>query len=330
MMLIFFVKLENRTAQLDIDDNLNPIISLNVNNSKEKIKLWFNKRDGLYYFFLPSFVSDNKIYCDELKDYITLEGKTLSRGSSFQWDEDKVYHLSCGQKDFQIVFMKSSNIPTVFVGTESKSMEYLNADKERIETGNITVIQQSKNIEYKGELKKISARGNSTFDYKDKKAYSFSLSDGFPLCGMDAGKKWNLLAMYYEYDKIHTKLVYDMAEILEMEYNIDCTWVDLYCNGEYQGLYLLTEAVSVAEGRVEILDQEKTEGVIEDISGGYLLEKDIQVHLEEEGNGFITEQSGYPFIIKSPNPASKQQTDYISSYIQNIENLLLAGDKEYK
>ena len=327
---IFLLQIENRIVQFVVDDSSMPVLSLKVNDSEELLEPWFNKREGRYYFFLPSFVSDNRVYCDYLKEDAVLEGEKLSKGKSFRWEQDKVYTLLCGDEEYKVVFMKSANIPALFVETESGTMEHLNADKELVETGSISVVQETNNVEYQGKLKKISARGNSTFDNKDKKAYSFTLNNSYPLCGMDAGKKWNLLALYLEYDKIHTKMVYDIADVLGMEYNIDCTWVDLYCNGEYQGLYLLTEAVTVGEGRVDIYDLEKAGTDNMNISGGYLIEKDVESHLEKEGNGFITQQCNYPFVVKNPEPATEEQMNYISSYIQNIENMLVADDKEYK
>lgn len=326
----FLINSEKQVAYLSVNENMQLVLLLKTNEEKELLKPWFNKRDGLYYFFLPSFVGNNRVRCDNINADIFLEGERLLKGRSFQWEKGKVYNLICGENEYKIVFMKSANVPALFVETESGTMANLNADKELVETGSVSLIKETRNVEYRGALKKISARGNSTFDNKDKKAYSFTLNDSYPLCGMDAGKKWNLLAMYFEYDKIHTKLVYDMAKTLDMEYNIDCTWVDLYCNGEYQGLYLLTEAVTVGEGRVDIRNQEKTESNNGDISGGYLMEKDVMVHLEEEGNGFVTEKLEYPFILKNPIPASEEQMNYVKSYIQYIEDLLVAGDKEYK
>lgn len=337
-LLIFFslfgvllYSVQNRTVQLEMDESAKPVLCLKANNAIKELKPWFNKREGIYYFFLPSFVTDYKIFGDRLKkNDITINGESISGWNSFCWESEKIYTMSCNGQKYEIVFIKSSNIPSLFVETESGSMEAINTDKEYAEAGKIALINAAKNVEYQGNLKKFSARGNSTFDDKDKKAYSFTLNDSYPLCEMDAGKKWNLLALYFEYDKIHTKLVYDMADALGMEYNIDCTWVDLYCNGEYQGLYLLTEAVTVGKGRVEIHDLEKERGAESNISGGYLLEKDVEVHLEQEGNGFVTEQCNYPFIVKSPDFATEQELDYIKTYMQTIENLLVLGDKKYK
>ena len=39
--------------------------------------------------------------------------------------------------------LKSANIPALFVETESGTMEHLNADKELVETGSISVVQDS-------------------------------------------------------------------------------------------------------------------------------------------------------------------------------------------
>lgn len=330
VLVIVLLRINNRTVQLKIDEKSELTLSLKINDEEEIIKPWFNKRDGLYYFFLPSCVSDNKVYCDYLEGEVFLNDKLLSKGKCFQWEVDDVYRMCLNEQEYEVVFMKSANVPAIFIETESGTMEHLNEDKAVIETGKVSVINQTKNIEYQGKLEKISARGNSTFDDKDKKAYSFTLNKSYPLCGLDAGKKWNLLAMFLEYDKIHTKLVYDMVDVLGMEYDIDCTWIDLYCNGEYQGMYLLTEAVTVGNGRVDIRDMDKDGEDTKNIMGGYLLEKDVQVHLDKEGNGFVTEQLGYPFIIKKPTLATEEQMNYIKSYIQNIENLFVAGDVGFK
>lgn len=330
VFILLLLGVEKRTAQFKTEGNACPVISLKVNSSEEIVKPWFNKRDGVYYYFLPSCVSEHKIYTDSLKEELVIDGEKFSEWGAFLWETGNIYEMEYQGKRYETVFMKSSNIPALFMETESGTLEHLKADKDVIEKGEISVVQENGNVEYQGEAKKVSARGNTTFDDVDKKAYSFTLNKSYPLCGMDAGKKWNLLAMYFEYDKIHTKLVYDLVDALGMEYGIDCTWVDLYCNGEYQGLYLLSEAVTVGNGRVDIQEMEPGREDASATNGGFLIERDIEDRLEEDENVFLTEQLQYPFVIKEPKPASVVQTEYIKSYIQKIENLLVAGDKQYK
>ena len=326
----FIFSRQNRTVQFRIDDNNMPVLSLKANDSNELLYPWFNESNGLYYFFLPSFVDDNRIYFDRISNKsVSIDGLPFDVWNVFEWEDETPYSIYCETQEYNVVFMKSANIPALFIETESGNMEYLNTDKLNEETGNICLINATKNVEYQGNLKRISGRGNSTFS-TSKKAYSFTLNDSYALCGLDAGKKWNLLAMYYEYDKIHTKLVYDMAEFLNMEYTPDCTWVDLYCNGSYQGLYLLTEAVTVGEGRIEIHDLDKESDETSNISGGYLIEREGADRLEETEASFTTDLCNYLFTLKSPELPSDAELNYIKNYVQNIENLILSGNENYK
>ena len=326
----FIFSWQNRTVQFQTDENNMPFLSLKANGNIETLHPWLDEKSGIYYFFLPSFVNDNHIYFDSLKDTsVSVDGLPFSKWSRFDWEADTPYTIYCDEQEYQVIFMKSANLPSLFLETESGSMDYLNADKANAETGSVCLINQAKNVDYQGKLKRVSGRGNSTFS-TNKKAYSFTLSDSYPLCGLDAGKKWNLLAMYYEYDKIHTKLVYDMAEYLDMEYTPGCTWVDLYCNGEYQGLYLLTEAITVGDGRVEIHDLDKESDANTNISGGYLIEREGTDRLDGSEISFTTDVCNYLFTLKSPELPSDAELDYIKNYVQNIENLIVAKDESYK
>ncbi len=323
----------NRNVQLHTDENHSLVLSLKANDGNRILYPWFDESSGITYFFLPSFVQDNRIYCDYLKDeLLTIDGDFLSKRTGFTWEPETSYSIECDGQEYDVVFMKSANLPSLFLETESGSMEAVNADKEYEEPGSVSLVNTTGNAEYQGKLKRISARGNSTFA-TDKKAYTFTLDKASPLCGLEAGKKWNLLALYYEYDKIHTKLIYEMADYLGLEYTPGCTWVDLYCNGEYQGLYLLTEAVTVADGRVEIHDLDKENEKSENpanISGGYLIEREETERLEPAEAYFTTTLCGYNFALKSPKTPTDEELDYISSYIQNIENMLVEGDTGYK
>lgn len=309
---------QNRNVQFETDENGTLVLALTADGSEELLYPWVDANTGITYFFLPSFVRDNQIYSDNMeKDSIWVDGECLSQWRSFKWEEQTSYSVSCNGQDYQVCFMRSGNLPTLFLETDSGDMNYLNADKKNEEAGEIHLIKPSGNVEYQGRLKKISARGNSTFA-EDKKPYTFTLDKAYPLCGLDSGKKWNLLAMHYEDNKIQSKIVYDMAEYLGMEYTPGSTWVDLYCNGSYQGLYLLTEAITVGEGRVEISD------------GGYLIERDLVECLEPDEVAFTTDVCDYNFVINTPKIPTPEEYSEIKSFVQNIENLLVSGDTDYK
>ena len=330
---VFLVQIQNRDMQFMMDADRGLVITLKTGKDEEFLYPWFDETTGLTYFFLPSFVQDNRIYCDRIKkEAMEIDGKSVSGWKSFEWEEQTVYSISYDGMDYDVVFMKSANLPSLFIETDSGSMDYLNADKENEEAGEINLIMASGSVEYQGRLKKVSGRGNSTFATA-KKPYTFTLEEAYPLCGLDMGKKWNLLALHYEENKMQSKLIYDMAAYLGMEYTPGSTWVDLYCNGNYQGLYLLTEAITVGDGRVEIYDLEKeNERTIKpsNISGGYLLERDVTESLEPTEVYFTTDICNYNFVINTPKVPTEEEYSYIKDFVQNIENLLVSGDTGYK
>lgn len=329
----FIFSVQNRNVQFKIMDGHTLVLYLKTNDGDEILYPWVDEPSGVLYFFMPSFANKDKIYCDYINEgELTINEKELSGNDRFEWKSQTPYSVTLNNQNYEVVFMKSENLPSLFLVTESGNMDRLNADKSHEETGSIQLIQTSGNIEYQGTLEKVSARGNSTFA-TDKKAYTFTLNKKSTLCGLDAGKKWNLLALHYENNKMQSKLIYDMANYIGLEYTPGSTWVDLYCNGKYQGLYLLTEAITVGEGRVNIYDlgkEHENNSYPSDVSGGYLLEREVTESLEPLEVYFTTERCNYNFVLKSPKFPTRREFNFIKEYTQNIENLLTSGDASYK
>lgn len=330
---------------------------LMTNHRQQRIRSWYDETDDRYYFFLPAYCKTRDIRFNEIEEDkdVALNGAPIRPGSKFKWQEKTVYLLEIQAEnavaDYDIIFVQSENLPAVFVRTESGYMSYIYLDKENEEKGSIDIITADGNMEYSGKLSKISGRGNSTWG-RLKKPYSIKLQEKKPLLGMDAGDKWNLLAGWNEGARMNEKVAFDIAELLGLDYSPQCTWVDLYLNGEYTGIYLLAESVSVGEGRLDINDLEKQNKAynpnIEEadtfkengmkgyiinnggnISGGYLFERDLPDYWEPENAGFI-DSDGNTFTIKSPQHASREQVEYLSRYVQNIGDMLNEGNIEYR
>lgn len=347
----------NQKLQLELDKDNSISVLLTSNHMQQRIYPWYNETDDGYYFFIPAYCKKQDIRFDQENESITvlLNGAAVQSGSKFGWQEEIMYRLEIltedANTDYNIIFMKSENLPAVFVGTDSGSMEYIHQDKENDEPGNIEIVTADGNVEYSDRLLEISGRGNSTWE-KEKKPYYVKLANKKPLLGMDASDKWYLLTGWCEGAKMNSKIAFDIAEILGLDYSPQCTWIDLYLNGEYAGIYLLTESVSVGTGRVEITNLEEQnkannpdieeadifeedgmKGFVindgSDITGGYLFEKDINWYWEDEDAGFSTSKNN-TFTIKSPRHPSEKQVAYLSGYVQNIDDMINSGDTEYR
>ncbi len=346
----------SRGLLFDIDEEGNLIVSIRIEEEIQELYPYYDASSNVYYFFLPAFIKDNQIYNGSfnLKDLI-INGKNVPFLCSMQWEEDTVYSIACDaleEGEYNVVFMRSANLHSLFIETDSGNLDKIHENKNNEESGSILVVSEKGQVECNGKLSRFSGRGNTTYR-AGKKPYTFTLNIAQELCGIEKGKRWNLLALYYENDKIHSKITYDLARYLGMEYAVECNWVDFYCNGNYMGLYLLTEAVSVGEGRIEIndLDEEnesenfetdlaeheikRVEGKYacyeiedpENITGGYLIEKRDPLRIKDWEPFFKTDVFGFYFTINTPKYISERESFYIQQYIQNIENLINAdGD----
>ncbi len=105
--------------------------------------------------------------------------------------------------------------------------------------------------DYSGTAR-IRGRGNSTWLWYDKKPYKIKLDRKSPLLGLAEAKDWNLLANYRDVTDIMNTFAFEAARQLSMPHTNHTRYVELFLNGEYQGLYQLTEKIEVDENRIDI------------------------------------------------------------------------------
>lgn len=326
------------------------------------VSWWKSDVDGKYYMFMPSksdlssitvwFTASDDVMCGDVKLENGVATTVFANGGEFV--------LSVGDKDYTIVFLNSSKLPTMFINTPEGGLDRIHADKDYKEKGcTMLAINSKGKVDYNAALASMKGRGNSTWNYP-KKPYNIKLDSKAKLFGMEKAKNWCLIANYGENSLIRNQLVYTMGAAIGMKETPDCKNIDLYVNGEYQGVYLITEKVEINKNRVDIFDLEeateeanpgvdlstlsplgvrgKFSGYLENtqkwydipnnpenITGGYLLELDFSERYEAEASGFVTRNS-QSVVIKSPEYASEAQVKYISQYWQEFEDALYSSD----
>jgi hypothetical protein len=105
---------------------------------------------------------------------------------------------------------------------------------------------------YEGDLQ-IKLRGNSTAS-RPKKPFKIKLSEKVDLFGMGASKHWVLLANDIDHTQMRNKLLNDFSGAIGTETYMESTWVDLYYNDTYMGVYQLCEQIRVGKTRINIFD----------------------------------------------------------------------------
>ena len=106
---------------------------------------------------------------------------------------------------------------------------------------------------------RIRGRGNSIWEWYPKKPYRLKLDEAAEILGLASDKDWVLLANYRDPTHLMNTFVFEMGQGLGMPYTNHTRYVELTLNGDYKGLYQLTEQVEQGKNRVNI---DKEEGLL--------------------------------------------------------------------
>ena len=187
----------------------------------------------------------------------------------------------------------------------------------------------------------IKGRGNSSWnnevpqsDYDSKNSYRLKLDEKQQLLGIGDSKNrdWVLNSNKFDLSGLRNFIVWELADRMgQFSYVPDCSFAQLYINGQYRGLYMVTEFIEVANDRIE-LEETDPEGSVKPEDKDYFLEVDFRG--AEEGlpffyvEGYGAASNGNPreFVIKTPS--NKQDKFYIQKYVQQCHDAIVGGNRE--
>ncbi len=325
-----------------------------VGETNLEVKWW--QRDGKHYLFMPSDADLSDLTAKYTASAeVFLDGEEIANGDRISLEANTSHTLTCDSNTYDLYAIKSEELPSIHITTESGSMDAVHADKSYKEPADI-VISSGGEIILEKELEYIKGRGNATWTYS-KKPYNIKFDKKTSLFGMDKAKKWSLLANYVDETLMRNHTALNLATQLGIPFTSQHAFVDLYINNEYYGNYIICESVEVGEGRVEISDlTDATEEANpdidieecelggdhesnykklkadtqkwvnipnnpEDISGGYLLEYELPNRYVDEVSGFVTKRN-QTIVVKEPEYASEEQVKYISTFYQQFEDAI--------
>ena len=248
--------------------------------------------------------------------------------------------------DNQNVILSSTNLPIVWIDVDGDSIdryERITARMKIIHNGDgqlnyaDTVSHPGQRIDYEGYVA-LRYRGSSSYGMSDKKPYSFRpldkpLEEGgekkkVNILGMGKDNNWALLAPYADKSMMRDLLAFEISRPW-MEYTPKGKYCELFLDGTYYGVYILTEVVSKGKHRINLPDP-GIEG--DEITGGYIMEVNrISGEVTHISNYHPLNSNGQPFNnryihfqYKSPDyeDLTSDQVSYITSRINQMESSL--------
>lgn len=235
--------------------------------------------------------------------------------------------LSFSQVDFT-----SSNLPIVIIETNGKDIvdePRIVADMKIIDNGTDLNFVNDSLFNFNGKIS-IEIRGSSSQLY-DKKQYGLTTiksngsNQNVSLLGMPEENDWVLAAPYSDKTLIRNVLAFTLSRKIG-NYAPRTRFCELVLNGEYMGVYVLTEKIKIDINRVNIAKLKTDEVCGDDLTGGYLLK--IDKLTGSKSHHWLTDYANVDIQIQTPKlkELSDPQINYISSYINTYEKLLFSPE----
>jgi len=222
-----------------------------------------------------------------------------------------------------------SDFPAVHITTQHYA---INRD-DRI-PGTISITNVDEEFALEQTPMRIRGRGNSSWNYMAKKPFRIRFDS--PVALLDAGhaaRDWTFIANHSDKAMMRNYSAYFMASLMDgMPYAPFARFVDVYFNGEYQGVYMLCVQLNeIADGRINLTYNE------DPALSEFLIELNRRVHYDPaniEGVHFLRMHGhGRYYYIRWPTPQvpydnalSPAHVNYLRDYLDLVDDLITRRD----
>lgn len=207
-------------------------------------------------------------------------------------------------------------VPHLYIETEGGAP--IDSKEVRV-PGTIVIDGMGEYDDYSGQME-IKGRGNSTWA-QPKKPYQIKLSSKDSLLGLPSGKKWILLANYFDTTLMGNAIAMKAGRLLGMPFTHHIIPVEVTLNGEFVGSYMLTEHKEVKKNRID-LDSLGSDGV-------YL---EFTVNAKDKYYEFTSDEYELPVVVRYPKLGDTAASDVdtvfgaIMDDFHELEALIAAPD----
>ena len=242
-------------------------------------------------------------------------------------------------------YISSSNLPIVIINTDNgisipdepkvgATMKILYVNDSTLNY--ISNQNDSAFLNYNGRIG-IECRGSTSQGY-NKKPYGFETrmadditNNNVSLVGLPAENDWVLTPMNDEPSYVRDNLSYILAAQLG-HYAPRPKYCEVIVNGDYRGLYFLTEKIKIDSKRVDILEMDSTDNTAPNVTGGYIIKADKltggDVPAWSTPAYDYWQEVDYIYHAPKPENITPEQGAYIHAYFDTIQEVVAAHNQD--
>lgn len=228
---------------------------------------------------------------------------------------DSKYSIFAYENDF--FFHEWKGLPTVAIDLKGGNLEKISGKKGLWCNADYTVTDIDGMRIHDGDCE-VRVHGNTTF-FNPKKSFDMKMKEVTPLLGMDGGKRWVLISNYEDQSFMKNAVAYTLQQQMGCEYAPETQFVNVYVDGQFQGLYLLVERPDGGSVAFTLEDNQQ------DASESYMLELCGRLTYLESISGFETKHRYV--TIRYPD-AIEDKMDVLADFVQKAESALYMDNEE--
>lgn len=300
----------------------------------ETINWYYSAEDSVCYLLVPNnfdlanlrvsyaIVADDvsnasvKIYSSDDNSYIC----DLVSGGSCDFSNLKNFVVKVSNstytQNYNFTLMQGGNA-TIFISLKNGDLDLSNINSDPNHntrtTGTAKIVDVDGDVNTQ-QIKEIKGRGNHSWTLS-KRPYQVKFENSFSMLGMKKSKTWLLIANHTDGPLSRTAIFYQLSTWFGIDFSVEFEVANVYINGNYNGMYLVTSKVQVDKNRINISEDDD-----------YLLEIDNTL----DDYQFQTDRnsSEVRFTIKNPDldDLTTAERDAkiaeIKAYIESVEDKL--------
>ena len=177
-------------------------------------------------------------------------------------------------------FAQTYDLPIMFIDTKQKCLDYnvtkkLPATIKVLDAKTNNVADSSKATQYnigikvRGKSSATQPKSNYTIEFYDSTGKDMNVG----LLGLPPSDDWALLGPYVDKSMVRNSFGHWLFRQTG-RYSPRTKHFDLYINGAYRGVYVLTERIKRGKYRVDVNKIKETDTEGENLTGGYIWEFD--------------------------------------------------------
>ena len=235
------------------------------------------------------------------------------------------------------VTLDSSHLPIVLINTsgqpildEPKVMALMQIIDNG--TGKTNHLSDPPN-QYDGHIG-IELRGSTSQFFTEKKPYAVETrnADGsdrsVPLLGLPKESDWVFLSPFTDKTLVRDVFAYELARRI-MPWASGYRLVELVLNGEYRGIYIVTEKIKRDKARVDISKLDSDDLAGDSLTGGYIIK--IDKPTGSNSDGWVSQHPAIPgswqttlfqYHYPKQEDLALQQKQYIEQWMIDFENTM--------